>query len=165
MDARLGRLQRAVDFERVLQQRSRARSHWFALHHCLGRPTAPGPRNLSTDCAQDSHRVVDESTGTTHWLGFVIPKRLARRAVTRNLIRRMGRQDFAHWLAPPPPAEPGADPLPHGLWVLRLKAPIDRQQFVSADSQALRQALHADLLSLWRRAQTGRRAQPSESPS
>lgn len=165
MDSRLGRIQRAVDFERVLQQRSRARSHWFALHHCVGHPSAPGPRNLSTACAQDEHRVVDEFGQTTHWLGFVIPKRMARRAVTRNLIRRIGRQDFACWLEQSLVASSGAGPIPGGLWVLRLKGPIDRQQFVSADSPALRSALHADLSALWRRAQPASRAHAAGMPS
>ena len=84
---------------------------------------------------------------TGRWLGLVVPKRHARRSVTRNLLKRQMRalmQQHAQALAP-------------GLWVLRLKAPFDRQQFVSAASQALRQAAHAELDVLLQRASAPRR--------
>jgi ribonuclease P protein component len=35
--------------------------------------------------------------------------------------------------------------LPGGLWVIRLRAPFDRAHFVSASSDALRRAAHAEL--------------------
>jgi ribonuclease P protein component len=38
------------------------------------------------------------------------------------------------------------------LWVLRLRSPIDRQQFPSAASDALRRAVHDELETLLRRA-------------
>lgn len=80
-----------------------------------------------------------------HWLGMVVPKRHARRAVTRNLIRRQMRALMqAH-----------AAELPPGLWVLRLKAPFDPRQFPSACSQALRIAVRDELGVLLRRARSG----------
>ena len=80
-----------------------------------------------------------------HWLGMVVPKRHARRAVTRNLIRRQMRALMqAH-----------ASELPPGLWVLRLKAPFDPRQFPSACSQALRTAVRDELGVLLRRARSG----------
>lgn len=84
---------------------------------------------------------------TGRWLGLVVPKRHARRSVTRNLLKRQMRalmQQHAQALAP-------------GLWVLRLKAPFDRQQFVSAASQALRHAAHDELDLLLQRASAPRR--------
>lgn len=143
----LGRILRAADFERVLQTGSRARSHWFALHHLAGEPSQPGAHKLSTACPPDGHRVVDEPRGNPdgRWLGLVVPKRLARRAVTRNLVKRLGRAGLAEQLA-------GTQPLPPGLWVLRLRSPIDRKQFPSARSEPLRLALREDLATLWRRA-------------
>jgi ribonuclease P protein component len=81
------------------------------------------------------------------WLGLVVPKRHARRSVTRNLLKRQMRalmQQHAQALAP-------------GLWVLRLKAPFDRQYFVSAASQALRQVAHDELDLLLQRASAPRR--------
>jgi len=143
----LGRILRAADFERVLQAGSRARSHWFALHHVAAEPSRAGAHKLSTACPPDGHRVVDEAVEPPggHWLGLVVPKRLARRAVTRNLVKRLGRASLAEQLS-------GAQPLPPGLWVLRLRSPIDRKQYPSARSEPLRLALREDLQTLWRRA-------------
>jgi len=70
------------------------------------------------------------------WLGSVVPKRLARRAVTRNLVKRQIRAAFSVG---------AAGGLPPGLWVVRLRAPIDRKAFPSASSDALRRVLHAEL--------------------
>lgn len=152
MSTRLGRIVRAADFEHLLKTPSRARSPLFALHHLDREPgLCTASRKLSTGDEQDTHRLVDEHPATTpatprgHWLGFVVPKRLARRAVTRNLIRRLARASLSAQLA-------GAQPLPLGMWVLRLRAPIDRTQFKSAASTALRLQLHEDLATLWRRA-------------
>lgn len=161
MSTRLGRIVRAADFERLLKSPSRARSPLFALHHLASEPAARRVAGeLSTGGAQDAHRLVDEGPATTphsargHWLGFVVPKRLARRAVTRNLIRRLARASLAAQLG-------GAQPLPQGMWVLRLRAPIDRTQFKSAASALLRQQLHEDLATLWRRALNPRPPRPA----
>ncbi len=76
------------------------------------------------------------------WLGTVVPKRHARRAVTRNLLKRQMRAVMlAHGPALPP-----------GLWVLRLKSPFDRTQFRSASSDALRVAARDELALLLQRA-------------
>lgn len=45
-----------------------------------------------------------------------------------------------------------AQGLPPGLWVLRLKAPFDRQQFSSAASPPLQQAAGDELQLLLQRA-------------
>ncbi len=76
------------------------------------------------------------------WLGLVVPKRHAKRSVTRNLLKRQMRivmQTHASSLAP-------------GLWVLRLKAPFDRKQFTSPASDPLRSAAHDELAQLLQRA-------------
>jgi ribonuclease P protein component len=70
-----------------------------------------------------------------HWLGAVLPKRLARRAVTRNLLRRQIRAAIHRH----------AGSLPHGLWVVRLRATFARTEFLSAASDSLRQAARAEL--------------------
>lgn len=85
---------------------------------------------------------MDDSPGSGHWLGLVVPKRHAKRAVTRNLIKRQMRalmQAHVSSLAP-------------GLWVLRLRRPIDRQVFSSPASDALRSAVRAELTVLLARA-------------
>jgi ribonuclease P protein component len=72
-------------------------------------------------------------------LGAVVPKRHARRAVTRSLLKRQvyaaGRRH--------------ADVLALGLWIVRLRAPFDRAVFPSASSTALRDAAHSELEALF----------------
>lgn len=156
--AALGRILRAADFERVLQTSSRARSHWFALHHLVGSPSKPTFNSLSTARPQDGHRVVDEAVGDGHWLGLVVPKRLARRSVTRNLVKRLGRAGLADQLR-------SEHPLPAGLWVLRLRTPIDKKEFPSAKSDPLRTALREDLQLLWKRALNPKAPRPPKAAS
>jgi ribonuclease P protein component len=75
------------------------------------------------------------------WLRFgqVVPKRHARRAVTRNLIRRQARAAF----------EQHGRSLDAGDWFLRLKAPFSIAQFPSAASAALKTAVRAELERLF----------------
>ncbi len=91
------------------------------------------PRKLSTAAADGAATASDLPGG--RWLGLVVPKRHAKRAVTRSLLKRQMRQRFAH-------AFEGLD---EGLWVIRLKAPFDRLQFPSAASDALRIAAGTEL--------------------
>jgi len=72
------------------------------------------------------------------WLGCVLPKRHARRAVTRSLLRREIRAAVTTRRAT----------LPDGLWVVRLRAGFDRSRFPSASSDVLRQTARAELASL-----------------
>jgi len=72
------------------------------------------------------------------WLGTVVPKRHARRAVTRNLIKRQMRATMER-LAPQ---------LPAGLWVLRLRAPFDPKRYPSAASTPLRDSARGELQGL-----------------
>lgn len=60
------------------------------------------------------------------WLGMVVPKRHAKRAVTRTLLKRQIKAAM----------DLQAPALP-GLWVVRLRAPFDRTVYVSAASKAL----------------------------
>ncbi len=87
--------------------------------------------------------------GTGPWLGALVPKRWARHAVTRNLIRRqvyaVGASQAGAWEA--------------GAWeaaacVVRLRSGFDRRAFVSARSDALRDAVRSELETLY--AQAGR---------
>jgi ribonuclease P protein component len=93
---------------------------------------------------------VDESVAGW-WLGLVVPKRHARRSVTRNLLKRQMRAAMAEAVAPSRPPTPQA-PLPPGLWVLRLRAPFDPARFRSAASSALRECARSELMQLLQRA-------------
>lgn len=150
-----GRIVRSVDFERVLRCPPRARTAHFALHHLRGRPTlpakpAPRPGNgeLSTGEAPLSEPLVDDSCakpldkGPDHWLGLVLPKRHARRSVTRSLLKRQIRVA----------AGDSEAALEAGLWVVRLRSPFDRQAFPSAASTALAAAAREELAALFRQA-------------
>lgn len=93
-----------------------------------------------------------------HWLGLVVPKRHAKRAVTRNLIKRQVRAAMA--------AHAGA--LAPGLWVVRLKMPFDRAAFRSPASAGLREAARAELAQLFGRAAapaSGQGSRPADKPS
>lgn len=75
-------------------------------------------------------------------LGLVLPKRLAKRAVTRTLMKGQARAICRQFAAD----------LPAGDWVLRLRAPFDVKQFPSAASLALKQVVRLELLSLFAQA-------------
>lgn len=72
-------------------------------------------------------------------MGALLPKRWAKRAVTRNAIKR---QIYAVSAV----LEPA---LPVAAHVVRLRAGFDRKQFVSASSQRLKDAVRAELHQLF----------------
>lgn len=82
-------------------------------------------------------------------LGLVLPKKQARRSVTRSLIRHQAREALRRHLS----AWPVETVLQAGVnaWVLRLKSPFDRQVFPSAASDALRRTVRQELDELWSR--------------
>jgi ribonuclease P protein component len=131
--ADLVRLSSRADFERVLGAGASAiaaRSPHFVLHHL------PVQAQLSTGADPEGAPLVDvyAATARTLAVGVVIPKRWARRAVTRNVLKRQMYAAFARH----------AGILPGGMWVARLRAAFDRDQFPSADSLALRRAVRAE---------------------
>ena len=85
--------------------------------------------------------------GLDRWLGLVVPKRHAKRAVTRTLVKRQIRNVAA---ACAPQLEPG-------LWVVRQRSPFDPKQYPSAASDALKEAARAELRALFDRAVRGER--------
>ncbi len=143
-----GRVVHKADFERLLATRSRARSTHFAVHHVSGVPFRPLPpalraaaAELSTDPAPTHPQPVDDLGGGL-WIGCVVPKRHARRAVTRSLLKRQIRATFDRHAAS----------LPGGLWLVRLRAGFPVSEFPSARSLALAQAARAELDGLLSRA-------------
>ena len=102
---------------------------------------------------------------------MVVPKRHARRSVTRNLIKRQMREVMGYVVQQA--RQVPADGLPRGLWVLRLKSPFDPKQFSSPASVPLRQAAREEIALLLTRALTplppgqsqGRRLRRDPSPS
>ena len=139
----------SADFERVLRGRSRADTAQFAIHHLHAAPTPRLPPTraatpkLSTDSEPAREYPVEDFSPAAlpeHpiWVGAVVPKRHARRAVTRSLVRREIYAAVARH----------RDALAPGLWIVRLRAPFDRTDFPSAASPALRRAVRAQLDAL-----------------
>lgn len=88
------------------------------------------------------------------WVGVLLPKRWAKRAVTRNAIRRQ-IYETARLRAQ-------TVGLPEAALVVRLRAAFHRQVFVSATSEALKRAVRAELEQLY--AQLARRTAPAPRP-
>lgn len=102
-----------ASFQAVLSSRPVASTEHFVLHHA----------KLSTATDNMECSPVDDRLQ----VGLVVPKRHAKRSVTRNLIKRQARCAFDARTAL----------MAGGNWVLRLRAPFDAKHFVSAASPAL----------------------------
>ncbi|KQU82807.1 ribonuclease P protein component [Variovorax sp. Root318D1] len=129
------RLKTRAQFQAVLAGATVARTAHFALHRCALDSSSAQPLFASDDV----------------WLGAMVPKRWARRAVTRNAIKR---QIYTVSAAP----DVG---LPRAAHVVRLRAGFDRKEFVSASSDKLKAAVRAELQQLLARA--ARTSAPSSS--
>jgi ribonuclease P protein component len=81
------------------------------------------------------------------WLGAMVPKRWARRAVTRNLIKRQIYSIGERRLAAPSEA----------AYLVRLRSAYDRRQFRSAASDLLRAAVRSEIEQLFERSLGQRR--------
>lgn len=126
---------RRADYDRILATRSAARTGHFALHRAACEARAS---ELSTGADRNWAEAVDNYVPC---VGFVVPRRHARRAVTRNLIRRQMRQAVLRHRAALA-ASPGAE------WVMRLRAPFDPRAFHSAASQHLKRSVRNELDAL-----------------
>ena len=126
-------LRTRAQFQALLAHRPVARTAHFALHR-LPVP-APGTPEATLFGAP-----------AQAWLGAMVPKRWARRAVTRNAIRRQIYRIASDF-------EPQLAPAAH---VVRLRAAFDRKVYVSASSDALKGAVRDELRALFERANRGR---------
>ena len=75
------------------------------------------------------------------WMGAMVPKRWAKRAVTRNAIKRQIYNVSVDF-------EPQLSERAH---LVRLRAGFHRGHFISASSDALKTAVRAELLQLFSR--------------
>lgn len=121
-----------------------SRTAHFALHRLvLDANSAAAAVNPIASSGPDSLPSVQGSQAlfAAHdvWLGAMVPKRWAKRAVTRNTIKR---QIYAV-------ADLFEARLPQAAHVVRLRATFDRKQFVSATSDPLKLAVRAELLQLF----------------
>ena len=138
------RLKTRAQFQAVMAGGTVSRTAHFALHRLsLSAAVAPaGPD--SAPRSQESQALFAVAAGAADpWLGAMVPKRWARRAVTRNTIKR---QIYA--------VAAGFEPrMPHAAHVVRLRTAFDRKHFVSATSDALKGAVRAELAQLFAAAE------------
>ena len=115
-------------------QRIRTRSQFQAV--MVGAPVAKTPHfALHRAALPIAHEGRPLFPVADAWLGVVLPKRWARRAVTRNAIRRQIYEA----------ARTVSAGLPQAVWVVRLRSEFSRKQFVSATSEPLKRAVRAEL--------------------
>ncbi len=119
-----------------------AKTAHFVLQAAPHRPVA---QELPTEAAPDRTESVDNSVFLVVpplGLALVVPKRHAKRAATRNLIKRQMREALRRHLA----GWAGCQIL------IRQRAPFERKQFPSAASDALRVVARAELDLLFAQA-------------
>jgi len=129
------RLKSRPQFQSVLSGKTLAKTTHFALHRAD--LVLEVPAGLNRQAPLFSHACV--------WLGAMVPKRWAKRAVTRNAIKRQ-IYDVSSQFEPH---------LGIGAHVVRLRAGFDRVQFISATSDALKNAVRTELITLFERACPG----------
>lgn len=136
------RLKTRPQFQAALAGGTVSRTAHFALHRLsLTQPSdtcvTPGEQlGLAPSLEQALFDLPDV------WLGAMVPKRWARRAVTRNAIKRqiynVGER-FCHHL-------------PAAAHVVRLRTTFDRKVYISASSDHLKLAVRQELEQLFERA-------------
>ena len=131
------RLKSRDQFQAVMAAGTVSRTPHFALHRA-------GLDAVSADCAAAAS-VLRLAPGV--WIGALVPKRWAKRAVTRNTIRR---QIFAL-------VSDARTRLLPAAHVVRLRTGFDRREFVSASSQRLKQAVRGELQQLFDKASSNGR--------
>lgn len=146
------RLKTHSQFQAVLAGQRVASTAHFALHRRgltdIGwRPAAQSPQAVGANAATPT--LPNESV-----MGAMVPKRWAKRAVTRNMIKRQMYSTGA--LA--------ASALPLAAYVVRLRTVFDRKLFVSATSIALKRQVREELVALFDHARSRHSSNLSATP-
>lgn len=134
--------------------------HKIALPGGDGTPKSSTPQNAAplettlenlahVDC-QRLGAGVKMFPGGQAWLGALVPKRWAKRAVTRNAIKRQ-IYNVSAVLAPT---------LAEAAYVVRLRGQFDKKYFPSASSAALKTLVAHELLSLFEKNGIARMTHP-----
>lgn len=122
-----------------------ARTAHFMLYHLpltslRSLPAASGSGSATQPHADQT--VFCAAAPASVWLGALVPKRWARKAVTRNTLRRQIHAVAALY----------ASRWPASALVVRLCAAFDRSSYVSASSDALKAAARRELVQLFEHA-------------
>jgi ribonuclease P protein component len=135
------RLKTRPQFQAALSGGTVSRTPHFALHR-LSLPESQLPADVQTQTGASFPGSSSLFNPHTVWLGAMVPKRWARRAVTRNTIKRQIYAISAKFEVR----------LPCAAHVVRLRSEFDRKQFVSATSPLLKHAVRLELEQLFERA-------------
>ena len=132
------RLQNSAQFQAVMQGSIVGRTPHFVLHalHWLPAPDDHAGAGFAASGQRPLFRA-------GRHCGVLVPKRWARRAVTRSTIKRQMRAVAV--------AHAGQIPDQTAV-VIRLRSEFDRKRFISATSDALRVAVRTELQLLFARA-------------
>jgi ribonuclease P protein component len=152
------RIKNRAQFQAVLAGTTVARQGHFVLHR-LVLPVSPGkllaPEPDQSAIAPDKSHAPNGLAGGKlliasplfgepgNWLGAMVPKRWAKRAVTRNMIKRR-----IYSLAETATIQQGAA-VPEAAYVVRLRSAFDPRLFKSATSSLLRAAVCQELGALF----------------
>ena len=134
------RLKTRAQFQAVLSGQIVSRTAHFALHRLdLSVPNEPLSSPTPTGPVSERPQALFGVGGV--WMGAMVPKRWAKRAVTRNTIKRqiytLSAGNEWNWS--------------QAAHVVRLRAGFDRKQFISATSEQLKQAVREELVQLMSR--------------
>jgi ribonuclease P protein component len=130
------RLKTRAQFDAAMAGATISRTPHFVLHRAAI-DAASVPTGPESERRQALFVVQDEP-----WIGAVVPKRWAKRAVTRNGIKRQIYTVSAAY----------ASRLPAAAHVVRLRMDFARAQFPSAWSDALKASVRGELLQLFQKA-------------
>jgi ribonuclease P protein component len=143
------RLKTRAQYEAAMAGGTVSRTPHFVLHRApLAAPSESSEAPVSPSGAASAGAVAP--AGRTRalfpvldeaWIGAVVPKRWAKRAVTRNGIRRQIYNV----------SESYASRLPASALVVRLRSDFARAEFPSAWSEALKSSVRRELLQLFDR--------------
>jgi ribonuclease P protein component len=124
-------LQQWSDFQLTMANGRQIRTPHFVLHHWQANEPSTGPELSKVPALRSAG--CDQPR-----LGVVVPKRLAKKAVTRNLIRRQVRELF----------QARHDHLPLADYVVRLRQGFVARDFISASSVPLKQKVRMEVEQL-----------------
>ena len=135
------RLKTRPQFQAALAGGTVSRTAHFALHRLPLTAGTGTPKAMADTAgpAPDEAQALFALDGV--WIGAMVPKRWARRAVTRNTIKRQIYAVSSRF----------ADRLPSAAHVVRLRSAFDRKQFISATSEQLKLAVREELEQLFLR--------------
>ena len=130
------RLKTRPQFQALLAADVVAKTEHFVLH-CSRLKPKPSSLHQSGTLTHDADRP-DLFAKHEQWIGAMVPKRWAKRAVTRNAIKRqiysVSAEALLHY--------------PQSALLVRMRREFSRRDFPSAESPLLKTAVRAELLTL-----------------